>query len=192
VTTLVGVFVGGASRRMGGKPKGLLPARDGRESLVTRILRLATEALETPEFVLVGSANAYRELGLSAIEDDPTNVGPIGGLRTLLEAARSRGLESVLALSCDLPDVTAALIGRLARHAPGAAAVAPRIDGIWQPLFARYHVNRALAAVDVCLEAERHALKSVLARLDVEPLPLEAGEAGLLADWDEPADIRPR
>jgi molybdopterin-guanine dinucleotide biosynthesis protein A len=194
VSALVGIFVGGASRRMGGRPKGLLPSRDGRETLVARLVRLSAQALDATPIVLVGAAEPYGDLALAALPDDPPGVGPIGGLRALLANARARGFRSALALSCDLPDVTAALIERLARHAEHAAAVAPQIGGVWQPLFARYDADKALDAVELCLGTRRHALQDVLEVVEREltPLPLEPGEAELLGDWDEPKDISSR
>lgn len=195
VTPLVGIFTGGASRRMGGRPKGLLPARNGRETLAARLKRLCAEALGAPHVVLVGKAAAYSGLGLESIADDPPGVGPIGGLRALLRAAEQHGAPFAIALSCDLPDVTSELIHRLATDSPARAAMAAKVGDIWQPLFARYAAPAVLDAIEASLAARSHALQSVLARLGPElgALPLEPGDAQLLGDWDEPADLdRPR
>jgi molybdopterin-guanine dinucleotide biosynthesis protein A len=176
---------------MGGVAKGLLTAPVGKETLVERLLRVSHEALGEHESVLVGYAPAYAELGLSFVEDEPAGAGPLGGLRALLETAARRGNGSVIALACDLPYVNASLIARLAAHARQATAVAPRPDGIWQPLVARYTPQAALFAAGTALAAGERALHCVLDRLGsgAVELPLAPGEDALLRDWDHPDDL---
>lgn len=188
---LVGIFVGGRALRMGGVPKGLLAAPRSEETLVERLLRVSHQALGRHESLLVGRAPAYAGLGLPFVEDAPAGVGPLGGLCALLDAALERSSGAVIALACDLPHVSAELIQRLAAHAPEAAAVAPRSDGKWQPLMARYEPHRALLAARAALAAGERALYCVLDRLGsgTVELPLAAEEAALLRDWDEPADL---
>jgi molybdopterin-guanine dinucleotide biosynthesis protein A len=188
---LVGVFVGGRASRMGGIAKGLLTAPQTSETLVERLLRVSREALGAQESLLVGRASAYAELGLAFVEDSPPGVGPLGGLAALLETAVTRGHGAVIALACDLPHVSAGLIARLAAHAPAALAVAPRPDGVWQPLVARYEPRSALEAARSALAAGDRALYRVLDRLGsgAVELALSAEEAAQLRDWDEPGDL---
>jgi molybdopterin-guanine dinucleotide biosynthesis protein A len=189
VATLVGIFVGGQARRMGGMAKGLLSTPSG-ESVVTRLTRIA-RAIDA-DVVLIGQSEAYVELGLEALSDDPTGVGPLGGLSALLAEAERRRMPSAIALACDLPYVTQALLVRLVEHAPDAAAVAPRQDGKWQPLFARYAPVPALEAARAALRSGERALFAVLERLGARAveLPLDAGQIELLRDWDEPTDVQ--
>ena len=84
---IAGVFVGGASSRMGGRPKGLLATKDG-TSIVARTIALARAVAS--DVVLVGRADAYAALGLAAIADAPGGEGPIAGLVALLERAAAR------------------------------------------------------------------------------------------------------
>ena len=188
---LVGVFVGGRARRMGGVPKGLLAAPRSAETLVMRLLRITQQALGDHACVLVGQAPAYAELGLPFLRDAPAGIGPLGGLAALLEEGVARGHSAVIALACDQPYLGAGLLERLATHAPGAAAVAPRPDGVWQPLAARYDPGSGLAAARAALAADERALHSVLDRLGsgAIELPLTASEAAQLRDWDEPGDL---
>jgi molybdopterin-guanine dinucleotide biosynthesis protein A len=185
VSPLVGIFVGGRSTRMGGKPKGLLAAPDSGEPLVLRTARLAREA--GCEVVLVGRAEAYAGLGLPAIEDRPAGVGPLGGLAALLEAARARQCPAAIAIACDLPRVSSELIARLGRHALEAAMVAPA-DG---QLFARYSTEEVLPVVLELLGRGERALRRVTEALGPRAmrLPLEPGERELLGDWDAPEDL---
>lgn len=178
---LVAILAGGAASRMGGIAKGLLPAPDSAESIVRRLARLASEAVPGAEVVLAGAREPYRTLGLRVIEDAPGLSGPMAGLVAAFGAAEGE----VLALACDLPRVTAALIARVATHAPGAAAVAPRIDGVWQPLFARYDAARALEVA-----ARARAPWHLLELLGARELPIDPAERELLGDWDRPEDVR--
>ncbi len=174
---------------MGGRPKGLLCTPDG-VTLVERWRRLL-EA-QGAEVVLVGAADAYGDLGLPVVADDPPGVGPIGGLAGLLRfALRAEGRPgSVLALACDLPYVTEALILRLIA-APVAAVVAPIRDGRWEPLCARYDARGVLPVIARLLSARRHALQAVLDEAGTWSLPLDAAEARQLRDWDAPEDLPP-
>ncbi len=187
---VIGVFVGGRAVRFGGVPKGLLLAPDTNEPIVSRLARITRETLPTSEFVLVGDADAYASLGYESIVDDPTGVGPIGALVALLSHAHARGRHAI-ALAADLPFVSTELVLRVAEHAPGCDAVAPRIDGLWHPLFARYASEPALHAARAVLAEGQRALHRVFAKLGPRAgeLPLDPGEAALLRDWDRPEDV---
>jgi molybdopterin-guanine dinucleotide biosynthesis protein A len=188
--SLVGIFVGGQARRMGGAPKGLLPSPSG-EPLVRRLARIALDALDAPRVVLVGGAGPYLGLGLESLEDDPAGIGPIGGLAALLAHAERSGASCAIALATDLPYLDATLLQRLTAYAPDAAAVAPRPDGIWQPLCARYAPGEALAAARICIRGGNRALHDVLDALGsrASELVLTREEIEQLRDWDTPDDI---
>jgi molybdopterin-guanine dinucleotide biosynthesis protein A len=177
---VVGILVGGRGSRMGGIAKGLLAAPDSAEPIAVRLARVAREALPAAEIVLVGAREPYAALGLRGIDDAPDASGPIAGLRALLDASSG----TVIALACDLPRVSAELVGRLAAHAPGAAAVAPRVDSVWQPLFARYDAPRAREAA-----RRTQAPWRLLESLGAVELPLAEHERALLDDWDAPEDV---
>ena len=187
---LVGIFVGGLSSRMGRVPKGLLMAPETGESLVERLARVCFEALPGCQVCLVGASDAYAKLRFDVLSDQPEGVGPIGGLAALLVRSGVHQRQAI-ALACDLPFVSAALIARLATHGPDALAVAPRPDGIWQPLCARYAPG-ALEVTERVIASGRRALHAVLDELGPQAveLPLAPGERGLVADWDEPDDVR--
>src|SRR5262249_36205829 len=129
------------------------------------LVSVCREAVGDPDLVLVGAASAYDDLGLSALADDPAGVGPLGGLRALLLAAKSRGASHALALACDLARLGAPLVRRLATESPEATFLAPREEGLWHTLIARYGVAPALDAVDRALLAREHALQGVVHQL---------------------------
>lgn len=180
---LAGIFVGGQSTRMGGRPKGLLRAPSG-ETLVERWSSIFA-ALSIPA-VLVGQNPAYARLGIEQLDDAPPDIGPLGGLLALLERARSG---FAIAVACDMPFVSLALVERLARHPSAAAAVAPRADGLWQTLFSRFRVADALAPAREHVLRKVHSMQRLLDALDATPLALDARESAELTDWDTPDDI---
>lgn len=187
---MVGVFVGGRGRRMGGLAKGLLPAPGG-GTLIERLLVLCRSCLPEASLVLVGEASAYAGCQLPVLADAPSGIGPLGGLRALLRYAAAGRHECVLVLACDLPYVSARWVGALATALPGAIAVAPRVDGLWYPLSARYS-TAALASVEEAIERREHSLQALFTRWGelAHALPASEAEMDELSDWDRPEDIR--
>jgi molybdopterin-guanine dinucleotide biosynthesis protein A len=179
---IAGVFIGGKATRMGGRAKGLLSAPDGRP-IVERWVQLLRSV--DAQVVLVGATDAYAHLGLERWEDDPPGIGPLGGLVALLRRA---GSASALAVACDMPYVSRALVDRLVRS-PAAPVVAPRRDGRWEPLFARYDAARVLPMALARVAARAHALGGLLDAAGAVELPLTAAEARELCDWDSPEDL---
>jgi molybdopterin-guanine dinucleotide biosynthesis protein A len=183
VRAIAGVFVGGAGTRMGGRPKGLLPGPGG-ATLVARWVTLLGE-LGVP-VVLVGEGSAYQGLGLPMLADEPPGIGPLGGLVALL---RHAGGAPVLALACDLPFAPRALVERLLGAPFDAPVVAPRRDGRWEPLFARYEAARVLPRAVARAASEHHGLQGLLDDVGADVLPLLPDEETELRDWDSPADV---
>jgi molybdenum cofactor guanylyltransferase len=185
---VIGILVGGASRRMGGQPKGLLPAPGGQERIVPRLLRLAEETLPGAVQVLVGTHDAYAELGVPMLGDALPGAGPVAGLVSLLRHASVVGRREALLLACDLPHLTAELLLGLARYEFAGLALAPRIDGRFQPLFARYGVE-ALSLAEQALLGPDRSFQALLRSLNASVFPLTPAEERALVDWDEPGDL---
>ncbi len=179
---VLGIFVGGASTRMGGQPKGLLRAPDG-ASIVQRWRALAA-TVGLPS-VLVGDAGAYAHLGIETVADERPGAGPLGGLVGLL---RSRSEPQVVVVACDMPHVTAALLKRLAFAESSAAILAPLRDSRYEPLFARYDRARILPLAARQLAGGDRSLQKLLRDAGAQPFILSEDEWPLLADWDRPAD----
>ena len=187
---VVGIFVGGAGKRMGGVAKGTLLAPASSETLVERLLRVCAEAAPEAALYLVGQSAAYGALELPQLADDPAEVGPIGGLRSLLAQAKLEGAEQALALACDLPFIDAGML-RLLSAPLAAGARAPFVEGRFQPLAAAYAPVPGLAAVDRALAQGKYALMRVLEELgtDLERVDGNAAQTQALRDWDTPDDI---
>jgi molybdopterin-guanine dinucleotide biosynthesis protein A len=182
---LVGIFVGGASRRMGGFPKGLLPDRSGSTTVIERTLRLAEQVAS--QVVLVGARDEYARLGYPMLADARSGTGPLGGLVTLLEHA---GAGRVIGIACDMPHLTAPLLSRLASFArEGRPIVAPRETNRWSALFARYDAARVLPLARARLETTDTSLQALFHDAGAEELVLDDSERRALADWDTPDDL---
>jgi molybdenum cofactor guanylyltransferase len=181
--TVVGIFVGGASSRMGGRPKGLLPTANG-ETVLERTIRIAQTV--SPQIVLVGRSDAYRTSVLT-LSDPVGTSGPLGGLCSLLEYS---GDDRAVALACDMPFITPDLLRRLAIAPSTARAVLPKREGLWEPFFARFDAKRALPFVRSRLASRSGALQGLFDDLEADELPLGPTEARLLSDWDSPEDMR--
>jgi molybdenum cofactor guanylyltransferase len=178
-----GILVGGAGSRMGGAAKGLLPAPSG-EPIVARMRQILAD-LEV-SCVLVGRRAEYAGLGLEMLDDDPPGIGPLGGLCALLRHAQGG---YAIAVACDMPFVTRALVARLLA-APPSIAVAARTAGGWEPMLARYDAARALPIAERRAREGRASLRDLLDELGAERLELSVAEARALVDWDSPEDRR--
>ncbi len=190
---VVGVFVGGKSQRMGAH-KAMLPAPDAEsrtsgETLVARAVRVAEEA--GARVAIVGQGEIPESLDrLPRLSDDPAGQGPLGGLRALLLHAQASGRSHALTLACDMPYVSRALLTTLLEHPSQADVVAPRdpASGKWQPLCARYCVERALPLLDQALSRGERSFQGLFGVLDVHALALGDHEHAQLRDWDTPED----
>ncbi len=180
---------------MGGFPKGLLTDPASGLRLVERLLGFARELDLEP--VWVGNAEPYRALApeLPELTDARPGAGPLAGLVSLLRAA---GDAPVLALACDMPFVSRALIARLLSEQPEAVALAPRnAAGFWEPLCARYSAPHALPVCEQLLAGPDLSLQTLLRTLPTCELVMQGEEAQReLGDWDRPEDVpdtgRPR
>lgn len=183
---VVGIFVGGRSRRMGGEPKGLLPSPHGEQTLVEALADAAAEA--GIDAVLVGDVAAYDEVlvDLARLSDRPAGIGPLGGLGALLAHAGERVAISV---ACDMPHVDAAVLRHLVDHPSDAAVVAPRREGRWEPMLARWRAAVVRPVLERALERGVRSFQALLADLDVSELPVDERVDRALVDWDNPSDV---
>lgn len=185
---ILGIFVGGRSRRMGGQPKGRLPSPSTGEPLVVALATAGRAAGLTP--VLVGDASAYVDLlvDVPRVPDDPSGVGPLGGLAALLDHV---GEGYAVAVACDMPRVTAHVLQRVLLHPASAPVVAPRRapDAPLEPLLARYDAAAVAPVLAHALAEGVRSFQALFARLHVAVLPTDDALAEALVDWDHPDDM---
>jgi len=187
---VLGLFVGGASRRMG-EPKGRLKAPGSEAPLVEHLVGVG-RAAGLP-VVLVGEASAYADLvpDVPRLPDDPAGIGPLGGLLALLDRAAPGRAVTV---ACDMPFVTAAVLERIVAHPSTAGVLAPRrpAEGPWEPMLARWDAAQVGARARAGVERGVRSFQALLGILDVDELPLDADLRHALTDWDTPEDVAGR
>jgi len=149
------VMAGGMNTRYGGL-KALEPVGE------RRIIDRAVSALKavTPSVIMIANdPSAYVGVNLRTRPDLVPALGALGGIQTALAWAQQLGAHAILAVACDMPFLSSALLRALLRLAEstGAGVVAPESGGRRgiEPLCAYYDVS--------CLPA----IKRSLARNDL-------------------------
>ncbi len=126
------IIAGGRGSRLSGAPKGLL-VHQGR-SLLSRLLDLAP--LVEDVLLVANDPEAYATYALHAVPDVMPDRGAPGGVHTALLYART---EWVLALGCDMPFVSPAVVEVvLSERAGDLDIVAFEVGGRIEPLLAVY------------------------------------------------------
>jgi molybdopterin-guanine dinucleotide biosynthesis protein A len=171
---------------MGGDPKGLLLAPGSSETLIERLARVGQAAGLSP--VLVGALSARLDSTLPRIPDREPRVGPLSGLASFLDHA---GSEPCVAVACDMPFVSTALLTRLKLESPEAPILAPRdpATGKWEPLCARYSPQAVAPILTRVLAVGARSFQDLFRNLSVVELGLSEAERRELRDWDTPDDI---
>ncbi len=171
------VLAGGGSRRMG-RPKHALRLADG-TTMIDAVTRALAEHCR--EVVVAGAV----ETSLKSIADLRPDAGPLGGI----EAVLASGLDTqYLLCPCDLPLVTATLLGRLTKD---SAAVATVFHVAGEPDFWPLPVRLSATALDSVrrhLDSGQRAVHDVMRALDPEVIALERQEAASLANINTQSD----
>ena len=126
------ILAGGKSRRMGGSPKALLPF--GGRPLIEHSAETLRSSL-TDCLVVTNTPDLYAPLGLPMVGDVFPDGGSLGGIYSGLRAASG---DAALCVACDMPFLSARLVGYLAGRAAEADVVIPEGAGEFQPLHAVY------------------------------------------------------
>ena len=131
------ILAGGISRRLG-RDKAAEPFGD--ETLLHRVARRASESVGSNDVVIVVANTGQSERAPADIPhrlalDALPGSGTLGGIYTGLEAARN---EWTLVVACDLPFLSAPLLGYMAGLRKGVDAVVPAIGGRAEPTHALY------------------------------------------------------
>ena len=181
------VLTGGSSRRMGTDKATLVVGG-------VPLARRAAQALEasTSHSVEVGPGVS----GLRSVTEVPPGSGPLAAVVAgWAELVRLTGRKQpAVVLACDLPAVTPGLVSWLAGR-PGDESVVPLVDGVPQPLCARWSVAD-LERAGAQLAAGERSLRRVfgpgtayVAGADVERAVEGVVGGRLVEDVDTPADL---
>ena len=118
------VLAGGAARRYGGRPKGLVEL--GGRRILDRVVDAVAAVTGSPPLLV---ANAPEGPGwrpdLRTVPDVRRDCGSLGGIYT----AVASGTGPVLCVAWDMPFVTAELLRALVEGAAGSDAFLPESDG---------------------------------------------------------------
>jgi len=180
------LLAGGRSTRFN-SDKAFLKWR-GRPLYVTQLRKLA--ALQPDNLFLSTNADqAFPEIleGVERIVDDEPDLGPAGGLRTLL---RHCATPFVLVLAVDLPFMETAFLESLLRREKGIAGKSARG---WEPLAALYPREAMLALTDSFLASGKRRLQDLLDEAEaqgiVEALTLSDHARRFFTNLNSPADL---
>lgn len=149
------IVAGGGATRLGGVPKSSLVVA-GR-SIAERQLEVLRAAFPRV-LVVANDAAPWAPFGVEVVADRFAGAGPLAGIHAALAATTGHG--GVVCVAGDMPFVAPALLALLRDHAPGAAAVVPRVGGRAEPLLARW-APAALPIVQARLAAGERAVHAV-------------------------------
>jgi molybdopterin-guanine dinucleotide biosynthesis protein A len=117
------------------------------------------------------------------VEDEMPNLGPMAGILSGLKAAAN---EVCAVVACDIPDVDAPLLRKLARAAAEAEIAVPVTPaGHFEPLSAVY-TKAVIPEIEKLLRAGERSLIPLFGRCRTEHIPLK--ETGLLRNLNTRAD----
>jgi molybdopterin-guanine dinucleotide biosynthesis protein A len=146
------VLAGGAARRYGGQPKGLLSV--GGRRILDRVVDAVREATGADPLLVANApeAGSWRP-DLATVPDARPGCGSVGGIHTAVTA----GAGPVLCVAWDMPFVPVPLLEALIAGSAGVDAFLPESDGRRgvEPLCAVYGpacgpaIERQLAAGDL-------------------------------------------
>jgi molybdopterin-guanine dinucleotide biosynthesis protein A len=131
-TTAAAIVAGGGARRFNGQDKGRLVV-EGRTIIVRQVEIL--QRLAAHLFVVSHDPARYADLPVTVVPDRVAGLGAIGGIDAAVHAA---GTDRVIVVACDLPFLTAELLGRLVDMTAGHDGAWVRTSRGVEPLVACY------------------------------------------------------
>jgi molybdopterin-guanine dinucleotide biosynthesis protein A len=133
------VLAGGAARRYGGRPKGLLDV--GGRRILDRVVEAVAAVTGAPPLLVANAPDAASwRSDLTTIPDARPNCGSLGGIYTAVAAGGGGGAGPVLCVAWDMPFVDEGLLRALTTGSAGWDAFLPESDnrrGV-EPLCAVY------------------------------------------------------
>lgn len=131
----------------------------------------------------------WKAAGLTVIEDEVAQAGPLGGLVSTLRQSEHPLL---LVLAVDLPAMTSEFLQTLRASVDGLIGVVPRIGERYEPLVAVYPVG-ALALAEECLARNDRSMQAfvlqAIAKNLVQARPVAMEQWPLFFNVNTPADL---
>jgi molybdopterin-guanine dinucleotide biosynthesis protein A len=167
------ILAGGRASRFGGRDKSALVV-GGRSILDRQVEELAQIADDV--MLVVGEEAPAPRSDLRLVRDRVSGCGPLGGLDAALAAARH---DALLLVACDMPFITARLLGHLLALTAEADAIVPRTERGYHPLCAAY--TRACQPA-IAVRLDRRQLRMVDFLADVRVRVVDGAELAALGD----------
>lgn len=145
------ILAGGASSRYGA-PKAL--AEVGGARVVDRVAAALRVVVAGPDIIaIVNDAALAAAIGLPHRADALHDIGALAGVHAALLHARERDRAGVIAVACDMPFVSSALLHEIAARSGDADVVLPESEGRRgvEPLCAFYGVA-CIAAIEAAAD----------------------------------------
>lgn len=172
------ILAGGSATRYGGRDKSAL--RVGGRSILERQIAELSQVTDDVMIVVghgaVPPALGHQAIAIRRVADRVPGCGPLAGLDAALAAARD---EAVVIVACDMPFITARLLGHLVALTRDADAVVPRTERGYHPLCAAY-TRACQPAIAARLRARRLTMIDFLH--DVRVRVVGRGELDELGD----------
>ena len=144
------VLIGGRSSRMGSPKQDIVIQNDGRtflEKICDEVDDNFGECL-CERYLSVRKGQQVLREGYIVVEDEYDDIGPLGGLISVLLRAASDGCDAVLLLACDMICYTAREISNICNMYEGYDILFARTEGKdIQPLASIYSVGISKEAV---------------------------------------------
>ena len=157
------VLAGGRSSRFGSdKAFALIDGLPLIQRVIACLVQDASPLMPQASITLVtGKRAKYAELGYPVLTDQPSDIGPMGGLHAALtDQLQYHGPGWVLVASCDLVKPRRAWVDVMLAHRRGVGVTSIAFRGKrWEPMLALYHtdmieiIKRQIAAKQYSLQA---------------------------------------
>jgi molybdopterin-guanine dinucleotide biosynthesis protein A len=161
MNTVAAILAGGKSTRMGQDKANLPSLTDAETTMLRRTADLASAVFETVFVVGRGKPDDWTspEGTVTFLPDESPDLGPMGGLATILRYLSSQNREVAVALlACDLPLLTVESLEWLAVQPLGRQGVVVQNGEQKEPLFAIY-TPECLPLLEEQLAAGRRSLQ---------------------------------
>ncbi|MBR1507520.1 MAG: molybdenum cofactor guanylyltransferase [Eubacterium sp.] len=152
------VLAGGRSKRMGSPKESMIITGDGRtflDKICDEVDECFGKCIDLRILSLREGQTVFRD-GYMPVYDRYDDIGPLGGLISILEKAVSEGIDACLIIACDMINYTAEEIRRICEEYKGEDILFARTDydKRIQPLASIYSVKMLQYAVKMAEEGD--------------------------------------
>jgi len=143
------------------------------------------------EILISGRKDAcYGGCGLTVVEDEIQNSGPIAGIASLLAAATN---PLVLMLAVDMPYMTATYLRGLLEQCSAGCGIVPEENGFFEGVAAIFPKSAGAVADQVLLGEDhsiQHFVRECVAKGLVKIISVSKDEAPLFKSLNTPSDLQ--